>query len=550
MGDDAATAFAAFGAEVEDVVGVADDVEVVLDDDDGVAEVGEAVEDFEELADVVEVEAGGGLVEEIEGAAGLALGELAGELHALGFAAGEGGGGLAEVDVAEAYVDEGLELDVDGGDVLEDGDGVFDGEVEEVGDAVAVELDGESLLIVTASVTYFAEDVDVGEEVHLDAALAFSLAGFAASALHVEGEAAGFVAALAGFGEHGEEVAHGGEDAGVGGGVRARGSADGGLVDLDDFVELVDADDAAVLAGFFAGAVEFFGEGAVEDVVDEGGFSAAADSGDDGHDAEGEVGGDVLEVVGVGVFYGDPVAGEFAWVGAGYDFDFAGEVLAGEGGGVVHDLLRGAVGDEVAAVFAGSGAEVEDVVGFADGVFVVLDDEDGVAEVAEVFEGVDEALVVALVEADAGLVEDVEDAAEAGADLRGEADALAFAAGEGGGAAVEGEVAEAYGVEEFEALDDLALEAVGDDAVASGEVHGCGRMRARSSGRAVKSAMDKPWRLHPANTLADDEAVGEMGHPLWYAGMGMVTARDSGRRRRPLQTGQMVADMYCIMYSR
>ena len=108
--DDAATAFAALGAHVEEVVGVADDVEVVLDDDDGVAEVGEAVQDFEQLADVVEVEAGGGLVEEIEGAAGLALGELAGELHALGFAAGERGGGLAEMDVAEADVDEGLEL--------------------------------------------------------------------------------------------------------------------------------------------------------------------------------------------------------------------------------------------------------------------------------------------------------------------------------------------------------------------------------------------------------------------------------------------------------
>ncbi len=64
------------------------------------------------------MEAGGGLVEEVKGAAGLAFGELAGELHALGFAAGEGGGGLAEVDVAEAYVDEGLELLVDGGDVL------------------------------------------------------------------------------------------------------------------------------------------------------------------------------------------------------------------------------------------------------------------------------------------------------------------------------------------------------------------------------------------------------------------------------------------------
>jgi len=39
----------------------------VLDDDDGVAEVGETVEDVEEFADVFEVESGGGLVEEIDG---------------------------------------------------------------------------------------------------------------------------------------------------------------------------------------------------------------------------------------------------------------------------------------------------------------------------------------------------------------------------------------------------------------------------------------------------------------------------------------------------
>src|ERR1700688_4832459 len=106
------------------------------------------------------------------------------------------------MDVAEAYVDEGLQLDVDGGDVFQDRDGVGYGEVEEVGDAVAVEFDGEGFLIVTTSVTYFAEDVDVGQEVHLDAALAFALAGFAASALDVEGESTGLVAALARFREH------------------------------------------------------------------------------------------------------------------------------------------------------------------------------------------------------------------------------------------------------------------------------------------------------------------------------------------------------------
>ena len=295
--DDAAAAFAALGAEVEEIVGVADDVEIVLDDDDGVAEAGKAVQNFEELANVVEVEAGGGLVEEIEGAAGLALGEFASELHALGFAAGERGGGLAEMDVAEADVNEGLQLLVDGGDVLEDGQRVFDREIEDVGDGVAVEFYGEGFLVVAATVADLAEDIYVGQEIHFDAALTFALAGFAASALHVEAEAAGLVSALARFGQHGEEVADGGEDSGVGGGVGARRAADGRLIDLDNFVELLSAVDGFVCAGFFAAAVEFLGERTIEDVVDECRLSGAGDSRDDGHDAEREVRGDVLQVV-------------------------------------------------------------------------------------------------------------------------------------------------------------------------------------------------------------------------------------------------------------
>jgi hypothetical protein len=132
--------------------------------------------------------------------------------------------------------------------------------------------------VVTPAVADFAEDVDVGQEVHFDAALAFTLAGFAAAALNVEAEAARLVAALAGIGKHGEEIADGGEDAGVGGGVGARRTSDGGLIDLDYFVELLGAVDGFVGTGFFAGAVEFFGERAVEDVIDEGAFAGAADA--------------------------------------------------------------------------------------------------------------------------------------------------------------------------------------------------------------------------------------------------------------------------------
>ena len=77
---------------------------------------------------------------------------------------------------------------------------------------------------------------------------------------------------------------------------------------------------------------------------------------------------------------------------------------------------------------AGGRTDVDDIVGGQDRVLVMLDHDDRVAEVAQVLQRVEQAGVVALVEADGGLVEHVEHAGQAGADLRGQPDALALAA--------------------------------------------------------------------------------------------------------------------------
>ena len=92
----------------------------------------------------------------------------------------------------------------------------------------------------------------------------------------------------------------------------------------------------------------------------------------------------------------------------------------------------------------------------------MLDDQDGVAEVAQAHERGDQAVVVALVQADARLVEDVGDADERRADLGGEADALGLAAGQGHRRAVEGEVAEADLEHEAQALARLREDRLGD----------------------------------------------------------------------------------------
>ena len=88
------------------------------------------------------------------------------------------------------------------------------------------------------------------------------------------------------------------------------------------------------------------------------------------------------------------------------------------------------VDDDLAAVLARARADVDDVVGDADRLLVVLDDDHGVAEVAQPHQRVDEALVVALVQPDRRLVEHVEHADQPAADLRREPDALRLAAGQ------------------------------------------------------------------------------------------------------------------------
>ena len=97
----------------------------------------------------------------------------------------------------------------------------------------------------------------------------------------------------------------------------------------------------------------------------------------------------------------------------------------------------------MAALGSGDGADFEHVVGGADHGLVVLDDDDGVSCPGEGADDLDEAVDVARMQTDGGLVEDEEGVHEGRAEAGGEAHAHGLAAGEGFAGAVEGEVAEA-----------------------------------------------------------------------------------------------------------
>ena len=135
-----------------------------------------------------------------------------------------------------------------------------------------------------------------------------------------------------------------------------------------------------------------------------------------------------------------------------WDARFAGEVLSCERFWGGCDFGWRARCDDLSAAHARARAHVHHVVCGANGILVMFDDDDGVAQVAQAAQRFDEAIVVALVQSDTGLVQHVKAARQAGADLGGESDALGFAAGEGAALTVEIEVTQADFIEKAESV--------------------------------------------------------------------------------------------------
>ena len=120
-------------------------------------------------------------------------------------------------------------------------------------------------------------------------------------------------------------------------------------------------------------------------------------------------------------------------------------------------------------MLAGARADVDDPVGGADGVLVVLDDDQRVAEVAEPGQGLDQPVVVPLVQPDRRFVQHVQHADQPGADLGGQPDPLRLAAGQGRRRPVQRQVVQPDVEQESQPGVDLLEHPFGDHPVALGQ---------------------------------------------------------------------------------
>ena len=114
-----------------------------------------------------------------------------------------------------------------------------------------------------------------------------------------------------------------------------------------------------------------------------------------------------------------------------------GEILTGERMRRATDVLGRSLRHDLAAMLASARSHVDHVVGRQDGLGIVLDHDHAVAQVAQVLERGEQPIVVALMKPDRRLVEHIHDAGQSRADLRGEANALRFAARQRFGGSIE-----------------------------------------------------------------------------------------------------------------
>ena len=194
------------------------------------------------------MEARGGFVQQVNRLPGGPSAQFRRQLHALGFAARQGGGGLPQPHIPQPHVVKRFQLAQDLRVVFEEPHRLLDGHVEHFADVLPLPDHFQRLPVIPFPAAHVAGHIQVRQEVHLDLFHAVPLAGFAPAALHVEGEPGLPESAHLRLGAHGIELPDHVEKPRIRGRVAPGRPPDGALVDHDDLVELFDALDFVELS--------------------------------------------------------------------------------------------------------------------------------------------------------------------------------------------------------------------------------------------------------------------------------------------------------------
>src|SRR5215212_8420833 len=269
------------------------------------------------------------------------------------------------MDVAKTDIVQCVKLLINTRLVLEEGERILDGEIENVGDRQSTESHLQCLSIVSLALADVARNVHVRKEVHLDLYETISLARFAAPAFHVEREPARPVSANLRLRHLGEELTNRRKQPCVGRGIRSRSSANRALIDVDNLVDLLESGDSIVCARHDTRAIEMAGERIVEDVLDECRLSRARYSSDCDKKSERNIDIHVEEIVLSRAF--DPDQSRMiSWATCPANFNpcFTAKILPGYRRLVIYHIIDGSFRDDHTAMLSRARTKVDEMIGF------------------------------------------------------------------------------------------------------------------------------------------------------------------------------------------
>ena len=268
-GHDLSSLLAAFRPEIDDVVRTLDHLEVVLDDDHGVAVVYESLEHVKELLYIREMQPRRRFIQDEESPPFARSDKLLTQLDALSFPTGERGRGLSELHVPEPHIVHDLEHRSDAWNVLEVLERFLHVHVEHVRNVLPFEPDLERLPVEALAIADGTDHPDVREEIHFELVGSVSVAGFASSSLDIEAEPALGVTSDSRFRQAGEEVPNRAEHADVSRRIRARGPPDWALIDVDGLLEFLLPADGPVRTGEGLRSIQVPQQGFLKDIADQ-----------------------------------------------------------------------------------------------------------------------------------------------------------------------------------------------------------------------------------------------------------------------------------------
>ena len=265
--DNATAVYARIRAKVNNPVRALDHIEVVFNHHDAVAETTQAIQAFEQSADIFKMEARRRFIEQVKRLARPRAAQFRSNLHTLRFATTQSCGGLPKRKIAKTHFAKELERFCNFRNVLEKFSRIADAHVENFGDVLAFKINFTSRFVKALAVAHIASDLHTRQNVHVDDLHARAFASITAATLHIKAEAALRVATHLAFFHTGKEVANVIPNFRVSSRVASRSASNRRLVNFDDLVDVFETFQVVKLADRFFGIVEHAGKFTAQNLV-------------------------------------------------------------------------------------------------------------------------------------------------------------------------------------------------------------------------------------------------------------------------------------------